>query len=712
MSLSIKCLIIMIVSMTIIVLTILIGIIVEKRNCKYIKNDLNNKVSTLSQFQILIIGFFLAAIVAFFPMYYFDYLTDKNVIIKCLKAIVLAAQNVLRLITLNGEYDNIKNFMSDTSRINAILGNIYSIYLLIIFIGAPILTASFVLSFFKNTVSKIKYFFKKRKNIYYISELNEYSFEFAKNILSEKNANRKNLIIFTNVKVEDQMDFELINTARRLGTICLRNDITSLKFKKNINRKLYFISENEDENINKAFYLIKNMKDNKVYNNKNTEFYVFTNNAESSSLIYTLKHQEPSLKMKIRRVNMNHNLAINALMNTKDNIFTTAKIDKNNVKVMQVLLVGLGGYGYEFLKNICWCSQMPGYSLTVNIFDKDNSAAERIAMDAPEILELNDNKIAGEAMYKLKFYKADVNKHEFINKLNEIETPTIVYVMLGDDELNIKVSMIIRQQLYRKDPNNGLEIPIYTVIEDKLKNQVLRVDQNQSQLLSKDGKNYNIQTIGDVRTIYSLANVEEITLEEMGLKQHYIYVSKVIKDDIAKIISNLNLYLPNDYDFDTLSSTTFKRQKEFEKIYLEISDSIKEICEDMTLLNHINALLNTLDKQDNIIKEILEKINEKFNYYKDEFDKDEYNRNSSISRAIYLYFREILNLNEYDSNCLKDYEHRRWNVWLRFEGYIYDDKIKDGKHLSKTHPDLISFYKLDKKEQEKDDTIKGGKVHE
>lgn len=686
----------------IIALTIAIGIIVEKRNCKYIKNDLNNKVSSLSRFQILIIGFFVAAIIAFFPLYYFDYLTDKNVFIKGIKAIVLAAQNVLRLITLNGEYDNIKNLMSDTSRINAIIGNIYSIYLLIIFIGAPILAAGFVLSFFKNTVSKIKYCLKTRKNIYYISELNKNSFELARNILNDKHANRKNMVVFTNVKAENQTDYELINATRRIGAICFRNDITSLnlkKNKKNITRKLYFISDNEDENINKAFYLIKDMKENKNYNHKDTEFYIFANNVESSSLMYTLKYQEKDLKMKIRRVNMERYLAIDAVMNTKDNIFSTARENAHKVKTMQVLLVGLDGYGYEFLKNICWCSQMPGYNLVVNIFDKDHSIQERMAKDASEILKYNDSKIVGEARYKLNFYNVDVNKEEFVNKLYEIETPTIVYVMLSDDESNIKVSMNIRQYLCRKNMENGLQIPIYTIIQDKLKNKALRVNQNQSQLLTKDDKNYNIQTLGDVRFIYCPENVEQRNLEQMGLKQHYGYVKKILVTYFDHLVADLkkNQIIPNDYDFSTIEDETFNRQKEYGKTYQEIAQSINEIYENSNVLKHINALLNRLDK----VEETLNDINKTLNDNKDEFNKDEYNRNSSIAQAIYLHFRKALHIDENDAACV-EYEHRRWNVWLRFEGYVYNNKIKDGKHLAKTHADLVPFNKLTKEEQEKD----------
>ena len=135
-------------------------------------------------------------------------------------------------------------------------------------------------------------------------------------------------------------------------------------------------------------------------------------------------------------------------------------------------------------------------------------------------------------------------------------------------------------------------------------------------------------------------------------------------------------------------------------IYTKITNDIEKIYESFEIIKNLNALLQAI-KDINKQTALLNDLNTIINSYKDDFEKDEYNRNSSIAQAIYLHFRKILNINDTKSTR-REYEHRRWNVWLRFEGYVYNDKISDGKHLAKTHADLKAFDDLSSEEQTKD----------
>jgi hypothetical protein len=55
---------------------------------------------------------------------------------------------------------------------------------------------------------------------------------------------------------------------------------------------------------------------------------------------------------------------------------------------------------------------------------------------------------------------------------------------------------------------------------------------------------------------------------------------------------------------------------------------------------------------------------------------------------------------EHDKNALRVLEHRRWNAYMRTEGYVY---AETRNNLAKTHPCLVKFDELPLKEQEKDD---------
>ena len=80
------------------------------------------------------------------------------------------------------------------------------------------------------------------------------------------------------------------------------------------------------------------------------------------------------------------------------------------------------------------------------------------------------------------------------------------------------------------------------------------------------------------------------------------------------------------------------------------------------------------------------------------YNKYEYYRRSSIAEAIYINFREML-VTETNAEVLKEYEHKRWNAYMRSEGYVGGDK-KD--YIAKTHPSLIPYQKLSPEEKAKD----------
>ena len=84
-------------------------------------------------------------------------------------------------------------------------------------------------------------------------------------------------------------------------------------------KKLYFIGENEDENIQQALTLINHHAGSKTDTNK-LEFYVFSNTVESEALLTSLYSQDGNgMKripnaMKIRRVNENRHLALQEML--------------------------------------------------------------------------------------------------------------------------------------------------------------------------------------------------------------------------------------------------------------------------------------------------------------------------------------------------------------------------------------------------------------
>lgn len=91
----------------------------------------------------------------------------------------------------------------------------------------------------------------------------------------------------------------------------------------------------------------------------------------------------------------------------------------------------------------------------------------------------------------------------------------------------------------------------------------------------------------------------------------------------------------------------------------------------------------------------------------------EYNYKSSVASVIHKKARDFCHVNGNDKlnsegvasltfaelEGLRCLEHRRWNAYMRAEGYIYSKQRDD---MSKTHPCLIAYDLLPQKEKEKD----------
>lgn len=101
----------------------------------------------------------------------------------------------------------------------------------------------------------------------------------------------------------------------------------------------------------------------------------------------------------------------------------------------------------------------------------------------------------------------------------------------------------------------------------------------------------------------------------------------------------------------------------------------------------------------------------------EEFWKYEYNYRSSVASAIHMKARIYCGipgasktekeLTTEERDIIESLEHRRWNAYMRAEGYIYSgSKAKESRNeLAKMHNDLVSRLALDEDERRKDSRI-------
>lgn len=610
-----SCLVALIMSAVLFVFFIVLGCIIHFRQNKISKNSSGKKSFALTPFQIFLAGFFISALIIFFPIYYHCYFNSDSQVLRIIKSVLLSIHNTMRLFILDGDFEIIKTTINSTT-VSVGLDKAYSVYAAILFVVAPVLTAGFVLSFFKNVSATVKYHLSPKSDIYVMSELNERSIVLAEDILTNPDVKGRKLVVFTGVfEKEDEENSELIEQAKHLGAICFKKDVTEISLKpkaRGIKRKIYFVGDNEDQNVKQALTMIPTCRNNPLLNTKDTHMYVMSGSVESEVLLNSADNGH----LHVRRVRKARNFVIDTLK--KYSIFDT-QLTKEGKKLISIVIVGLGYYGMELLKAICWCGQMDGYILQIHVFDAAANLEKKIESVAPEIIKYNHKQIEGEPFYDIFFHETvDVNTQDFLNELSSIKDISTVYACLGDDELNISTAMRMRMQFTRDKINFGRVQPnIYAIVYSSIKSDTF--NQNGG-LKSIKGVDYDITFIGSMKERYALSFIEQNELEEEGLKYHLAWANT---------------------------------EKEVEEAKLT-------------------------------------------------YEKYEYYRRSSVSKALHVYYRRqlgLMNISDLEDKML---EHKRWNAYTRAEGYVYN-AVKDD--IAKTHPDLIPYDKLSEREKNKDKII-------
>ena len=618
----------------------------------------------ISSFHVMTGGVFLSAVILLWPAVSVEFSTENFA-----TTLGVTIQKTLQLFTIDADFSLVEGVITeDTGNTVAFL---YKLYGSILHVLAPVLTAGVVLSFFKNVKAFLRYYvFSLPSDLYYLSELNDRSIALAEDIFLQSKKNGKRVkVIFTDVfeQEEDETNYELVNHARSIGCILFAKDITQIRlrpwFGKNIKRKLFFIGIDEDENLRQALTLIsvcrksptaskktrvkldkngniiENTKQekNSVYNTPNTEFYVFCRSAESEALLDSIDNG----KMKVRRIDENRTFVLRTLL--KYPIFNDAlppeegKTDKR----LNILLVGLGMIGTEFVKALSWIGQMYGYVLNLHIFDGEPDIEKRLRNIAPDLIDNNfvsrrakrENEsftdyyndksgityrdpVDGDPYYNF-FYYDDINvkTQEFLDIVAGIGPISTVFVTLGDDELNIETAMRLRTIMERSAIDYGRENrptpSIYSVVFSEIKNEIIS---NHNGLKTIKNDDYDITIIGSLSSSYNLAALEQNNIEKAGLECHLKWASGV-------------------------------KEKESSK---------------------------------------------------DSYSKYEYFRRSSMAEAMHGYMRKSLGLmpslvDEKTKKLIFKHEHCRWCAFVRAEGYVARKTRSD---LAKTHNNLRPYNEL------------------
>ena len=579
----------------------LIGIIIANR----IKN--NSITISIKPVNCLIISSFVSSTVLFIPIYAKIFHDDSA---SALKTILISIHNSIRLFVVDGEFDIIHENV--TNNIGAI-SIPYTIFAAIMFVAAPVLTISAILSLIQNVFAYVSYLLSFFSDVYIFSDLNEESVVLASSI--RKNHPRA-AILFTDVfESNNEQSYELMQKARGISGVFFKNDIEFINYRIHSKKKkivFFAIGRDEPENIRQSMSLVNQYKDR-----ENVELYVFSSTSEGELLLADIDKG----RMKVRRINNSNSLINRYLYENGTVFFDEADLDNKGLKNINVIVVGMGQYGTLMLKTLSWFCQMDGYRLHIDAYDKQMDALDRFEACCPELISPKHNGVfdANDAEYLIKIHGGiNVDTYSFQKMIfDEPRKTTFVYVALGDDNENVRVSTNLRTLFERK----GIHPRIVTIVKDSHMNKGLQTIRNFS------GQPYDISFIGSLEEAYSEEAIMGSDLENEALRRHLKWGSE------------------------------------------------------------------------------------------EEFWKYEYNYKSSVASTIHTKMKRHCgiagvdkrekDLTDEGKKSLEQLEHRRWNAYMRSEGYVYSGSPDSSSRndLGKMHHNLIPYISLSEEDKRKDSKV-------
>ena len=465
----------------------------------------NSKIAVKYNFKLfnaLVFGVVISAIVMFYPI-------NREALEpgfgNSVLAFFLSAFNTVQLFAVRYSFSAIQEGISFCP---PQWETVYLIWAASLFVMAPVATFGFVLSFFHGASSYLKYMGSFFKPVYAFSELNEKSLCLARDI---RENHRNAVIVFANADYhDDNGNSELLNGSRMIRAICLKKDISVINFEIHSKKKpirFFAISDDEDENLIRSVKLIERYKAR-----ARTDLYLFSRKTDSEIMMSSVGNDN---KIKIRRINEVRSMVYNMLHDEGDRLFRNA-VEKDGIKTISAVIVGMGSHGTEMLKALTWFGQMDGYFIKINAFDKNPMAEQNFSAQAPELMskEYNGVKRDGEARYRIDIHSGmDVESKPFFDGIAQISDATYVFVALGSDERNVRTAVALRTYFERM----GVSPIIQSVVYDSQKKQMLKDVKNYKE------QAYRIEWIGDLESSYSESVIMPSQLEKNALAIHMKY---------------------------------------------------------------------------------------------------------------------------------------------------------------------------------------------
>ena len=371
----------------------------------------SEKKHMMTSLRILTLGVFISCIFICFPFHRLGDIDLSNPY-SFIGSVFFSIHSTLQAFVLESNLDAWLIILKKLDNTYAILQTIYTFWLIFLFIVAPILTLTNILSLFNALLSELRIKINFRKSLYVFSEMNDQSIAIARSIAKRAKdglLDRKPMFVFTDCYPKDaEPDQDLLQAGRNMRAVCIKTDITHLKLsKKRYPIEFFIIGADDSENMEHAIKLNDTYRDSSkcsvyVYSAKPNAGYILDSvdkgNLTITSRSFTKENAKDFLDNKesankaygvndsyyyIRRVNVVDAFTVKAL--TENNLMHQLSQNATDNHEISILIVGLGLYGTALLKNALWLYQIKDCRLKIHVIESEEKEKllDRIAKEMP-----------------------------------------------------------------------------------------------------------------------------------------------------------------------------------------------------------------------------------------------------------------------------------------------------------------------------------------
>ena len=586
---------------------------------------------------VLLLSVFLSLVVLFYPA--FDWrLGPENG--GWFETLLLSIQTALKVFKIDNIYDL---FIDPLRTINTWVKTPYIIYATLLYMCAPILLMSFALSFIKSVSAYCAYFFSYYREIYIFSKLNDRSLTLARSVLDHYKSNRRHMprIVFAGASFDSASpSYGLYESARDLKCICFRKDILSIRFdihSKGARMNFIIIGDDQNENNTQALCLLEKP-------------------ARGEKPDYTTRKRENTWLYVI-----DSSKGTELLLDGKTGAMTIRRIDHVRQFIHYLLWEGF------------WDEESGEHALF----------SQSISLDGVQhitvlLVGLGKN---GTTMLKALAWFGQMDGYHFeIHALDADPAAEKKFAFQCPELLDPRYN-------HKRDLNEAMySITIHSGIDTNSQSFTDVIEE----LAGKTTLAF--VSLGDGEQNIATATNLRILFERYGDPTHNRPPIYTVLHDSEKV-SMLNS--ASDFSEDNYYINLIGDYEDLYSYQMLFDPRLENEAEEYHVFWSVKSSGEATEEQ----------IREK----SEEFWGKEYYRNSSISRVIHnkvvrkygpLSDAGMTGRSEAETSLIAGMlEHRRWNAYMRSEGFVYGD-IRN--NLAKQHNLLVRYDELSKAEQDKD----------